>query len=360
MKDKAYSQIDDLTPAPRNPMTMLDLSIIIPAYNRAELLRETLRSVDRAIQSLNAEIIVVDDGSAEPLEKQLSGTIDFSVRFIRQSNQGSLIARNHGLAHANGKYVFFIDSDDHVHPDKFRVQIACLEEHQADACYSDECVAHFNADQSTLSIVSERSLPLTTDPVELYLKIQPTPGNLIFRRAYLTQHFAHPIVPPERSLSPVGDTWIYYNLMIHPAKIVKVDQPYAIYIQHDQDRYSNCWEATGIASLRMTLIFLKHCPNKESTLPVRRQIGESALVSWRKLPRNFHAEFESKVLEIWKTAPPTPIENLGGRLFQQLAKLIGIENTARLLKRIQRPDYSKIRTIDRQTLNTLMQPLSTL
>ncbi|MCY6489306.1 glycosyltransferase family 2 protein [Leptolyngbya sp. GGD] len=339
---------------------MLDLSIIIPAYNRAELLRQTLCSLNQALQTLRAEIIVVDDGSAEPLEEQLSGTIDFPVRFIRQSNQGSLIARNHGLAHAIGKYVFFIDSDDQVHPDKFRVQIACLEKHQADVCYSDECVATINAEQSTLSIIGERSLPFTPDPVELYLKIQPTPGNLIFRREYITQHFTNPIVPPQRSLSPVGDIWIYYNLMIYPAKIVKVDQPYTIYIQHEQDRYSNCWEATGIASLLMTLIFLKHCPNQESTLPVRRQIGESALVSWRKLPRNFHAEFESKVLEIWKTAPPTSIENLGGRLFQKLAKLIGIENTARLLRRIQRPDYSKIQTLDRQTLNTLMQPLSNL
>ncbi|MBW4444609.1 MAG: glycosyltransferase family 2 protein [Plectolyngbya sp. WJT66-NPBG17] len=338
----------------------LDLSIVIPAYNRAALLRQTLQSVQQAIQTLNVEIIVVDDGSAEPLAEQLSSSLDFPARFIHQSNQGSLVARNNGLAHAIGKYVFFIDSDDQVHPEKFVTQIACLEAHQADVCYSDECTVCLGEDQSSLTVISERLLPLTTDPVELYLKIQPTPGNLIFRRDYLNQHFANPLVPEQRSLAPVGDTWIYYNLMIHPAKIVKVNQPYTLYLQHEQDRYSNCWEATGIASLLMTLIFLKNCPKHDSTLQARRQIGESALIAWRKLPRNFHSDFETKLLEIWKTSPQASIENLGGRLFQKLAKLIGIENAAKLLRRVQRPHYSKIQTLDRQKLNSLMQCLSSI
>ena len=105
---------------------MPDVSIIIPAYNRTDLLRETLASC--LIQTYqNYEVIVVDDGSEEGIAKVVELVcLDFDapgvVRYIRQPHLGSNAARNLGLREAMGELIQFLDSDDLLHPDKIEIQ----------------------------------------------------------------------------------------------------------------------------------------------------------------------------------------------------------------------------------------------
>ncbi len=83
---------------------------MIPTYNRADLLRETLESVFRQ-EDRDFEVIVVDDGSKE----DLSGVAaEYAGRliFLRQANAGPAEARNNGVRNAQGDYVAFLDSDD--------------------------------------------------------------------------------------------------------------------------------------------------------------------------------------------------------------------------------------------------------
>jgi GT2 family glycosyltransferase len=127
-----------------------DISLIIPAYNRAELIGETLRSL--LSQTLPAkEIIVVDDGStdgtAEAVEhefsvfsKQFSGNSKSiiqnpSFKILRQANAGPGAARNRGLAEATGEFIHFFDSDDIAVPNKHEVQLSALLETGADIAY---------------------------------------------------------------------------------------------------------------------------------------------------------------------------------------------------------------------------------
>ena len=91
------------------------LSIIIPVYNVAEYLQECLESVFK--QDLaNCEVICVNDGSTD-------GSVDILKQFkskysdlivISQSNKGLAAARNSGIKHASGKYIYFLDSDDYL------------------------------------------------------------------------------------------------------------------------------------------------------------------------------------------------------------------------------------------------------
>jgi glycosyltransferase involved in cell wall biosynthesis len=114
--------------------------VVIPAYGRVEPLKYTLKSAARALREAGGggEIVVVDDGSEPPLEGQLQGfEAGHPVKFLRQKNQGSIVARMTGLAAAQGKYVLFLDSDDLIHPEKIRAQTKAMKESGAEVGVSD-------------------------------------------------------------------------------------------------------------------------------------------------------------------------------------------------------------------------------
>lgn len=91
---------------------MIKISIIIPVYNRPELLRKTLQST-KGIK--NSEVIVVDDGSTIVNAQHNKRTCnELGAKYFIQKNQGVSVARNFGLSNARGKYVFFLDSDDTI------------------------------------------------------------------------------------------------------------------------------------------------------------------------------------------------------------------------------------------------------
>jgi len=86
------------------------VSVVIPTFNRAVLLRQTIDAV--LAQSVPAdEIIIVDDGSTDGTAAMVEGLAP-AMRLLRQANAGDLAARNAGLAQARGELVAFCDSDD--------------------------------------------------------------------------------------------------------------------------------------------------------------------------------------------------------------------------------------------------------
>jgi serine acetyltransferase/GT2 family glycosyltransferase len=95
------------------------VSIIIPNYNRPELVRSLLEELDK--QTLDAkdfEVIVVDDGSREDPRPRLSSLhVRFALTVVRQENQGAAAARDHGAKLARADVVVFIDDDMRVGPD---------------------------------------------------------------------------------------------------------------------------------------------------------------------------------------------------------------------------------------------------
>ena len=94
-------------------------SIIIPAYNRADVIGDAIRSC-QAQTFGDFEIIVVDDGSAdgEALRATLEAIGDERIALHRQENAGASAARNTGMDIAKGRYFAFLDSDDQFLPGK--------------------------------------------------------------------------------------------------------------------------------------------------------------------------------------------------------------------------------------------------
>lgn len=93
------------------------ISIVIPAYNAAPYLDECLESCCRQdLDKGRYEIIIVNDGSTDnTLETAEKWASEYAnIKIISQQNKGLSIARNAGTEAAEGKYIMFVDSDDHI------------------------------------------------------------------------------------------------------------------------------------------------------------------------------------------------------------------------------------------------------
>jgi glycosyltransferase involved in cell wall biosynthesis len=101
------------------------VSVIIPAYNAAQFLREAVASV-RAQGYSPIEIVIVDDGSTDNTAETIP-SLGEGIRYVRQVNAGPAAARNHGLGEARGEWIAFLDADDLWPADKLTVQAARLE-----------------------------------------------------------------------------------------------------------------------------------------------------------------------------------------------------------------------------------------
>ena len=109
----------------------MDISVVIPSYNRADLLPDTLAAV-LAQTHPPSQIIVVDDGSHDHTMAVLAGYAP-RVTAIRIDNSGSIVARNAGLRLATAPLVAFCDSDDLWRPD-FLARMAALWQAEPRTC----------------------------------------------------------------------------------------------------------------------------------------------------------------------------------------------------------------------------------
>jgi len=115
----------------------LNISVVIPTFNRSDVLRRALDSVF-AQTTPAEEVIVVDDGSTDD-------TSDWVVRdfpdcnYIRQENRGVSAARNRGIRAARGEWIALLDSDDEWLPKKLeRQRTALANEPEYVLCHTDE------------------------------------------------------------------------------------------------------------------------------------------------------------------------------------------------------------------------------
>lgn len=113
------------------------VTVIIPTFNRAGFLRESIQSV--LAQTISGyELIVVDDGSTDNTGDVAAAFPE--IRYIRSpKNLGVSKARNLGIEQARGRYIAFLDSDDLWAERKLESQIHWMEAHpEYQVCYTDE------------------------------------------------------------------------------------------------------------------------------------------------------------------------------------------------------------------------------
>lgn len=120
MKDTGTAtsqEIDESRDKPTLPL----VSVLVPAYNRADTIAETLNSLI-LLSYPNLEIVVVDDGSTDATA-QVVARYAGRVRYVRQVNGGLASARNRAQREAHGKYLAWLDADDIAEPERIALQV---------------------------------------------------------------------------------------------------------------------------------------------------------------------------------------------------------------------------------------------
>jgi teichuronic acid biosynthesis glycosyltransferase TuaG len=152
------------------------VSVIVPAYNAEKYIKATIESALEQTYR-NLEVVVGDDGSTDGTREivQALAARDPRVKYFSQKNAGQSAARNLAIAHAQGKYIAFLDADDLFLPTKLEEQVGYLEAHPD--CGVSYCnIYHF----------------FDGDPTHLYRFDVPTPSGLLFDKL-LRANFINPL-----------------------------------------------------------------------------------------------------------------------------------------------------------------------
>jgi glycosyltransferase involved in cell wall biosynthesis len=115
------------------------VSVVIPAYNAAEWIAESVESVLQQTYP-HVEIILIDDGSTDrtvEIAECILRKGRFQYQILHQKNVGPSAARNRGWRVAQGRWIQFLDADDLIHPCKIETQISEVASRVADVIYSD-------------------------------------------------------------------------------------------------------------------------------------------------------------------------------------------------------------------------------
>jgi glycosyltransferase involved in cell wall biosynthesis len=144
------------------------VSILIPAYNAADWIAETIQSAVAQTWP-RKEIIVVDDGSSDRTAEVARRFASNNVAVISTKNQGAAAARNHAMLLSQGDYIQWLDADDLLAPEKIACQLAMLGEAESTRILLSSSWAYFNYRTRRARFVST-SLWQNLTPVEWMIR----------------------------------------------------------------------------------------------------------------------------------------------------------------------------------------------
>ncbi|MGN0949824.1 MAG: glycosyltransferase family 2 protein [Mitsuokella sp.] len=212
------------------------LSIIVPVYNNAKYLSQTLKSI-QAQTYRTFELILVNDGSTDnSLEicRNAAG-MDNRIIVIDKKNGGVSSARNRGLKIAKGKYISFVDGDDCIDSDMYRVMIDTLEAESADLV---NCCVIKEENYKPISYKKEQSY-VSTAPLNCLAK----KGHFV--DSSLNKVYTREIIGEtcfDENISYSEDKLFVTEIFLKAKKVVFLDNIFYHYIQHKdslswQDNY---------------------------------------------------------------------------------------------------------------------------
>lgn len=183
----------------------MKFSIVIPLYNKAAYIRQTLASA-LAQHDAEFEVIVVDDGSVDGSREIVATYADPRVRLVSQANAGVAVARNHGIELARGDWICFLDADDWLHPEYLKQMSQLIADHP----YAEAVAANFRPVDSdfqmhTWPLPPARYSTITDLPQQWMDGIPFFTGSIAVRKELLQRLM--PCFPPGETNGEDLDLW---------------------------------------------------------------------------------------------------------------------------------------------------------
>lgn len=135
-------------------MEKILISVVIPVYNQAGTIQNTLISVLNQTYT-NLEVIIVDDGSEIDVESIVSEVVDDRVLYYKLEHRNANVARNYGINKSKGKYIAMLDADDIWMPRHLEDCLTMLEHSSADGLYGSLIVKNIVSGEERTVLASE-------------------------------------------------------------------------------------------------------------------------------------------------------------------------------------------------------------
>ena len=220
---------------------MSTISVIIPNYNRAALIGETLDNV-LAQSRAPDEVIVVDDGSTDDSVAVIA-RFGERVTLIRQENSGPGAARNRGLAVARGDLIQFMDSDDLWSLNKLAAQERALARSGADFAYSPWLQARLEDGRALYAdpVLQQRPLPPKRSPSAWFLR----GWVVVFQSCLFRRRLLDAVGPYREDLMPTEDSELLWRIVRSGARLVHVADALLLYRLHGGEQISQSSNTQG-------------------------------------------------------------------------------------------------------------------
>lgn len=210
---------------------MTDISVIVPAYNSEQYLKNCLDSLVNQTKK-EIEIIAVNDGSTDntlKILKDYEKMYPTLIKVISQNNQGLSTTRNMGIKHAVGKYVAFVDSDDEIEFDLLEKVWKKIEEYEYDIVAFDVKWIYPDKEIISPSLVKNSNVGITIEEKkDLLININVMACNKVYKRKLFD----------DENLLFVPNTWfedvlLTYKMIPSVRSIAKIDYPGYRYFQRE-------------------------------------------------------------------------------------------------------------------------------
>jgi glycosyltransferase involved in cell wall biosynthesis len=309
------------------------VSILIPAYNAAQFLAQTIESA-LGQDWPNLEVIVVDDGSKDNTLAIAQAYASEKVRVATQPNSGASAARNHAFALATGTYIQYLDADDLLHPQKISAQMAGLRGQPASVLSASAWGLFYEAPDDTLL----RPSLLWQDYAEPTAWVLDAWGNGLWMpiSAWLTHRELIAAAGPwNEQLSLHDDGEFFCRVVLGSSAILFCEQARFYYRKGLADSLSSGRSARAVRShLEVTRLYEQHL--------LARRADAAARQVCANMYQAFIYEYYPAFPEL-RAAAAARVQALGGSsaapsstpLFRKLDALVGW----RLSKRIQHVVY---------------------
>ncbi|HWR33625.1 MAG TPA: glycosyltransferase family A protein, partial [Chitinophagaceae bacterium] len=206
------------------------VSVIVPAYNAAAFIEDTIRSISGQSYS-NWEVIIIDDGSTDGTSKIIWSFNDKRIKIFSQMNAGVAAARNNGLKQAKGEYVVFFDADDLMSPDFLSARVQALE--------TDSEIAYVGGIVETFPVKAKTRKAAGSDPVNEILFFDASfvtvPSNYMFKKSILTDNN----ILFNKALSSSADRFFILELSKYAKGKSITDENGKLFYRHTSHSMSN-------------------------------------------------------------------------------------------------------------------------